>query len=320
MKIAKTLHLAPALAICVTILLVLAGCDAKGRALVPSENKGPLLNGTLGATHRESVQWFLIANRLFSPEDAPDVSKELLEAMEAPVDYLSFERPKDAKLAPMEAWPFAVCLANGTVILADELRLMSDQNLRGLWEHLLMLPRTVTFQPGSQWELALTLSPELRLAVPQWKLVSLWDESAHSWAPPQQIPAGLAARIHAFLSLTRRVHFFDTRSGAPGWTRESVPSGDCQAAAPSCRVQFAKPLELLLVETSDWDPNYYLNETRSASVSGRVQSLAARTKVSSADEAVIVPQHRYEDTARVYLRLTGSKRWVDAGIVPLKYP
>ena len=321
--IAKTLHLAPALAIYVTILLVLAGCDAKGRALVPSENKGPLMDGTVGPLYRENVQWFLIANRLLSPEDAPDVAKELLEAINGPVEYLSFERPKGAKLAPMEAWPFAICVADGRVFLGDELRLWSDQHFsRSLIKRLLaMVPETVSFEPGAESELAITPNRHLRLVVPRWTLLSVWDESARSWVPPPPgTAAGLAARLDAFLAMTRRVHFVDTRPGAPGWTRQSVPDGDGQAAAPSCRVQFAKPSELVLVETSDWHPYYYLDETRSASVSGRVQSLAVRTKMSSADEAVIVPQHRDEDTARVYLRVTGTKRWVNAGIVPLKYP
>jgi len=144
------------------------------------------------------------------------------------------------------------------------------------------------------------------------------------------VPPDWRSRINVALSSVRRIYFsLDPHSSLEGST--VAPTGYASAGQPPWRIEFDRPVPIEVIPVEEWDPYYYLEgregmhrddlrEPQPKAVPGRMQALVVSLEKRYVDQAVILPQRAYPDTAEVHVRLSDTKKWLNAGIVPLRYP
>ena len=277
-------------------------------------SQGPLVRAEVIPRLLEGVTWFLYDGVLWAPDDDPVASRELLHALASDVAYLQKGPPMpDAAIAPLAAWPFAIGLRGGSVLLADRLRLelSSDTAVHGRLHGRFHRDAQRGF-PSTGLVVA---SPRLRLKVPSsWQVVQAVDPGTHQWREVRAEHSGPdVSRLQRWLDHLPVVFLipdFDRLSGLRLVTWYANPA-NAHADRESAKkgggylIRFASPVRVQVasVPSSEWDP-YYYQKDRSA-----VQSPIVAVTERSVQEALLVPEP-FDNTCRVYLRAAGSPEWV----------
>jgi hypothetical protein len=297
------------------------------------QKEGPLAPKDLAPKSQDDIEWFLIGQYLFRGDYDPELTKWVFTAFHAPMPYLRFE-PGTADLAPYTTTPFAVGVRDGRVVLACWDRLMRHTIGREVFSRARRhIPMGLT-DAEQEGALGLTPSEDMRLRPGSWRLIAIGvksrrpSESWDAWSGP--VPADWRSRIATALSSARRIYFsLDPYSSLEG--RTMAPTGYAAAGRPPWRIEFDSPMPIEVIPVEQWDPYYYLEgregmhrdhlrEPQPRAVPGRTQALSVKLERRHVDQAVILPQRAYPDTAQVYVRISDTKQWLNAGIVPLKYP
>ena len=280
----------------------------------------PLVPEHLAPREPDDIAWFFLRNRLVAAGDDPRAVAALLEALRAPAPQVLSETWSGRATISDAGVPFAIGLSSGQVLLVDENALWCrNETVRTLGSALARhRPAQIAFEPGS---LTIVTSPRYRLEAEGMRVCAVWNARGRSWLSSRKVSGSTMERVRAALLQTRSIYLGE---GAP----VEPMGGERNTPWPGTRVHFTPRPPIVVVPTASWSSvlvlrQSQLNRGAKAAVAGPTiapYAVLVEPEKHSCDQAIVIPCPDYADTASVWLRLTGTKRWFHAGIVPLRYP
>lgn len=215
------------------------------RAATPADDGRPVGPLVPEALLPSDPAWFLMSNRLATREDNPPAVHLLGIALREPVTYPRRHPPKGVQESPLPAEPFSVGLDDGRVLLADEMPLITGGGTAAAKLYALLratVPRSVSYQPGTEWELCITPSERFRLGAVSWRPLAVWSEEPRGWQARTSFTEEVARRISQALAMTRNVHLVrESRKWGLPDTYENAPARRYRTSWPPCKVTLDPP-------------------------------------------------------------------------------
>jgi hypothetical protein len=253
----------------------------------------------------EEIIWLDARGCLVSAEDDPRAVREFWRILQTPMPEHE-PGPEGVDLAPsLDAYPFALGLKDGRVVLGDASRLEGAEFTS--WLNAVRLRLGARGEDGP-----VAPSPSLRLQVPAWQVVSVYRHDLPSrqrcWQPADTEFRGTwGALAGEILAHSPAVVLCSPAKEE----REEFYGGE---AGSACMIGFDTPAQMTVCR-ADWDPWYYWPRE-----APRLQSLVTRPEAVKCDKVVLLPYTDTEPAALVFYHLAGEEGWWYAGSWYLEPP
>lgn len=278
------------------------------RSMAPREDTSIVDLALLPNTVKD-VSWFLNGSWILSSESDPEQVKWVLEALEQDIPPLVPPAP-DVAVSPEPAGPFALCRADGKVLVGDISRLWASQvgqellpRLRREWGSS-GIPVSLRLQPAS-WHAAsfLKISKGRRgpIRPGTWKTVDKVNAERLS-------KAGTPVVSNCPNVLITWSDPYDDRN--------QLQYADLDRPTVALEIRFSPPVPVSVVRVP-WDPYYYAPQWNGGKIIER-QTFVTRALPARCDRIRIYPYELSDGpsgSAHVLYHLVGEDRWWYVGLV-----
>ncbi|MEP0765383.1 MAG: hypothetical protein HRF45_02410 [Fimbriimonadia bacterium] len=286
----------------------------------PLNVKGPLLEPGVTPPSERDVEWMLFRRLLWRPDDYPLASAQLLHILEGDATDLMpepWEPQRDPW--PVESWPFAVGLRSGNVLLADEVRVLRDDDLGPKLDRFLA-PDVPHGQHPAARHVLVVASQDLLLRPAGWSVVEAYDPGSDTWQPTKS-DHRLESHLESWPARIPAMYLVPTDgSSSIECTGYLTPSHAASGRERARRtgegylVRFGKPVPVTIVPLR-WNPLYFAwvqregERGRPTRKSVPALSPVIEPRVVNVQEALVLPT-AFEDQCEVYLRSLGADDWL----------